>query len=147
VGTPLEVFTLLSGIWLRCIIREEWPWWLGELLVMVKVHHFIIWNMNKGDWETPPSKRSAKNIMELKGRIIPDTAEDIPSNMLDHEGRFFPVGSALIRPVAKIRQKYPTNTIDEKLDEALRQSFPASDPVAVGQCSHMVKIWRRFPDR
>jgi hypothetical protein len=106
---------------------------------MVKVHHFRVWNITKGDWEIPPSKRTAKTVADLKGQIIPNTSEAVHSKKLDTEGRFFPPGSALKTPVAKTRQKYSSNRINEKLDEALEQSFPASDPVAVGQCSHMGK--------
>ncbi|HEV7736965.1 MAG TPA: hypothetical protein VGO47_06280 [Chlamydiales bacterium] len=106
---------------------------------MVEVHHFRVWNITKGDWEIPPSKRTAHNVADLKGQIIPNTSEIIHSKMLDTQGRFFPPGSALMTPVEKTRQKYPPHRINEKLDEALEQSFPASDPVAVGQCSHMGK--------
>ena len=106
---------------------------------MVEVHHFRVWNITKGDWEIPPSKRTANNVADLKGQIIPNTSEEIYFQKLDTHGRFFPPGPILRTPVEKTRQKYPPHRINEKLDEALEQTFPASDPVAVGQCSHMGK--------
>ena len=42
---------------------------------MVQVHHFKVWNSQKGDWEIPRSKRTAESIDELKGQVIWDTAE------------------------------------------------------------------------
>jgi hypothetical protein len=41
---------------------------------MVQVHHFKVWNSQKGDWEIPPPKRTAESIDELKGQVIWDTA-------------------------------------------------------------------------
>jgi hypothetical protein len=110
---------------------------------MVKVHHFKIWNQSKGDWEIPPSKRTSRSIIELNGTILPGSAEEIDPDQLDSQGRFFPPGATLFTPVKKLRQKYSKNIINEKLDNALEQSFPASDPVAVGRCSHMRKSSRQ----
>ena len=62
---------------------------------MVEVHHFKVWNIHRGDWEIPPSKRTAESIAMLKGQIIPDTAEDIDAAKLDAQGRFFPSGVAV----------------------------------------------------
>jgi hypothetical protein len=106
---------------------------------MVKVHHFKIWNKTKEDWEIPPSKRTAEDIAQLNGIIIGNSAEEIDLSRLDRDGRYFPLGSALIIPVEKRRQKFSESELNEKLDGALEESFPASDPVAVGRCSHMGK--------
>jgi hypothetical protein len=57
---------------------------------MVDVHHFKVWNINTGDWEYPPYKRTAEAITELKGEIIPDTMQMVFRVMLDSEGRYFP---------------------------------------------------------
>ena len=62
---------------------------------MFEVHHFKVWNINKGDWEIPPSKRTAESIAELKGHIIHDTAEQIDPTKLDDQGRYFPPGAAV----------------------------------------------------
>jgi hypothetical protein len=62
---------------------------------MVRVHHFKVWNIHKGDWEIPPSKRTAESIAELKGQIIPDTAEEIDQMQIDNHGRYFPSGTAV----------------------------------------------------
>ena len=76
---------------------------------MVQVHHFKVWNISKGDWEIPPSKRMAESIAELKGQIIPDTAEEIDSTKLDGQGRYFPSGAAVQvdRPIdeGKVKRK------------------------------------------
>ena len=113
---------------------------------MVKVYHFKIWNSIKGDWEVPPSKRTATKILELKGHVIQELVEIVQSSHLDEQGRFFPKGAALATPVEKIRQNYPKNMISERLDEALEQSFPASDPVAVGRSSHLGEPKRKLKD-
>jgi hypothetical protein len=57
---------------------------------MIEVHHFRVWNQLTGDWVSPPSKRSAEAIAELKGEIIPDTGQMVFKAMLDSEGRYFP---------------------------------------------------------
>ena len=68
---------------------------------MVQVHHFKVWNSNRGDWEIPPSKRMAESIYKLEGQIIPDTGEEVDITQLDIEGRYFPSGAAvqMDRPV------------------------------------------------
>jgi hypothetical protein len=95
---------------------------------MIKVHHFKIWNNAKGDWEIPPSKRTVESVVALKGFIIEGSAEEIDPGRLDGYGRYFPQGPALITPVEKTRKKYSESEMSEKLDEALEESFPASDP-------------------
>ena len=74
---------------------------------MVEVYHFKVWNIHKGDWEVPPSKRTAGGILEAKGEIIPDTAEDVDPTLIDSQGRFFPSGTAvqIDRPVPDDRKK------------------------------------------
>jgi hypothetical protein len=62
---------------------------------MIEVHHFKVWNIHKGDWEIPPSKRTAESIVELKGKIIPGTAEEVFTHQLDNHGRYFPSGAAV----------------------------------------------------
>jgi hypothetical protein len=62
---------------------------------MVEVHHYKVWNIHKGDWEIPPSKRTVESIAILKGQIIPNTAEDIDPVKLDAQGRYFPSGAAV----------------------------------------------------
>ena len=62
---------------------------------MVEVHHFKVWNITKGDWEIPPSKRTAEAIAEAKGVIIPETMEMVYQAMLDSQGRYFPPGAAV----------------------------------------------------
>jgi hypothetical protein len=57
---------------------------------MIEVHHFRVWNSQTGDWEIPPSKRTAEAIAELKGEIIPDTMQMVFRVMLDSQGRYFP---------------------------------------------------------
>jgi hypothetical protein len=57
---------------------------------MIEVHHFRIWNKQLGEWETPPSKRTAEAVAELGGEIIPDTTQMVFRVMLDSEGRYFP---------------------------------------------------------
>ena len=60
-------------------------------LMMVQVHHFKVWNNRLGDWEIPPSKRTAKDIVEENGVIIPDTMEMVSDSALDSHGRYFPM--------------------------------------------------------
>jgi hypothetical protein len=59
---------------------------------MVQVHHFKVWNINKGDWEIP--KRTAESIAELKGHILPNTGVEVDPTQLDDQGRYFPHGRA-----------------------------------------------------
>ena len=76
---------------------------------MIEVHHFKVRNVNSGTWDIPPSKRTAEDIDKLKGEIIPDTMEMVFRSMLDSEGRFFPLGTAVqvVRPVkeGKVKRK------------------------------------------
>jgi hypothetical protein len=74
---------------------------------MVQVYHFKVWNTNKGDWEIPPSKRTADSIGDLKGEIIPDTAEEVDATKLDNHGRYFPTGKAvqMEHPIADDKKK------------------------------------------
>ncbi len=66
---------------------------------MIEVHHFKLRNANTGDWEFPPSKRTAEGIAKIGGEIIPDTMEMVYHAMLDSEGRYFPlVATAQIDP-------------------------------------------------
>ena len=62
---------------------------------MVQVHHFKVWNINMGDWDIPPSKRTAESIAELKGQIILEYAEEVNTAELDDQGRYFPHGGAI----------------------------------------------------
>ena len=62
---------------------------------MIEVHHFKFRNVNSGEWDIPPSKRTAEDIAKLKGKIIPDTMEMVFQAMLDSEGRYFPPGSTV----------------------------------------------------
>jgi hypothetical protein len=62
---------------------------------MIEVHHFKVWNIAKGDWEIPPSKRTAESIAEAGGKIIPDTAEEVDPALIDGHGRYFPSGAAV----------------------------------------------------
>ena len=59
---------------------------------MVEVHHFKVWNNRLGDWEIPPSKRTAKAIAEANGVIIQGTIEMVSESDLDSHGRYFPTG-------------------------------------------------------
>lgn len=74
---------------------------------MVEVYHFKVFNIHKGDWEIPPSKRTRESISELKGEIIPDTAEEVAATKLDSQGRYFPRGAAVQvdRPVPSDKKK------------------------------------------
>jgi hypothetical protein len=74
---------------------------------LVEVHHFKVRNPNSGDWEIPPSKRTAYAIAQLGGIVIEDTMESVTSTSLDPEGRYFPPGSAVQvkRPVDEDRKK------------------------------------------
>jgi hypothetical protein len=74
---------------------------------MVKVYHFKVWNIHKGDWEIPPSKRTSEGITKLNGQIIPDTAEEVFLQQLDSEDRYFPPGPAVQvkRPVDEGKKK------------------------------------------
>lgn len=74
---------------------------------MVEVHHYKVWNIHKGDWDIPPSKRTAKTISQLKGQIIPDTGEQISAAKLDSQGRYFPPGAAvqIDRPLPSDKKK------------------------------------------
>lgn len=65
---------------------------------MFQAHHFIFFNCKNGLWKTPLSKRTAENIANLKGKIIPDTAEEIDPTLLNVQGRYVP-------PV-RIKQRY-----------------------------------------
>jgi len=60
---------------------------------MIEVHHFKVLNSRTGEWETPRAKRTAEDIVKLKGEIIPDTGQMVFRVMLDEEGRYFPVKS------------------------------------------------------
>jgi hypothetical protein len=57
--------------------------------------------------EFPPSKRTAESIAELKGQIIPDTAEEVFAHQLDSHGRYFPSGAAvqMEHPIASDKKK------------------------------------------
>jgi hypothetical protein len=58
---------------------------------MVTVHHFEVWDINRGDWVREPFKSTAERIREeAKGRIIPGTAEKVDPSELDVHGRFDP---------------------------------------------------------
>ena len=57
---------------------------------MIEVHHFKVWDTEREHWETPPAKRSAEAIAELKGEIIPETGQMVFKAMLDLDGRYFP---------------------------------------------------------
>ena len=74
---------------------------------MVEVYHFKVWNIHKGDWEVPPSKRTVESIVELKGEPIFDTAEEVDPALIDQQGRFFPSGTAvqIDRPVPDDKRK------------------------------------------
>jgi hypothetical protein len=61
-------------------------------VAMVEVYHFKVWNNRLGDWETPPSKQTAKAIAEANGVIIQGTMEMVPETALDSHGRYFPIG-------------------------------------------------------
>jgi hypothetical protein len=53
---------------------------------MIEVHHFKVRDISKGDWEIPPSKRTAKSITELKGQLVPDTVKEVDPPQLDGTG-------------------------------------------------------------
>lgn len=61
-------------------------------------------------------------------------------SMLDSNGRYRPrkvCVEDMTRNKPKSVSQDPKATLNEKLDEALDKSFPASDPVAVGHSEHV----------
>jgi hypothetical protein len=56
----------------------------------VTVHHFRKWDINSGQYLTPPLKSTAERIEEAGGEIILETAEEIDVSKLDDEGRYDP---------------------------------------------------------
>jgi hypothetical protein len=62
-------------------------------MATVTVHHFEVWDINRGDWVREPLKSTAERIMEVtqsRGRIVPGTAEEVDSSELDMHGRYNP---------------------------------------------------------
>jgi hypothetical protein len=57
---------------------------------MMTVYQFEAWNIAGGDWVTSAGKATAKFIESQNGRIIPGTAEDVPSAEIDGDGRRIP---------------------------------------------------------
>jgi hypothetical protein len=58
---------------------------------VVTVHHFKVWDQMRGDHIVPPLKSPAERIKQIGGTIIPGTAEDVESSVLDADGRYDPV--------------------------------------------------------
>ncbi len=60
-----------------------------------------------GDWQIPPSKRTAESIDVLKGQIIWDTVEEVEFTELDDQGRYFPSRSrcSIVTPVDEGKKK------------------------------------------
>jgi len=54
---------------------------------MMTVYQFQVWNIVAGDWVASAGKATAKFIKSQNGRIIPGTAEDVPSAEVDGDGR------------------------------------------------------------
>ena len=62
-------------------------------MATVTVHHFEVWDINRGDWVRQPLKSTAERIMEAtqgKGRIVPGTGEEVDASELDTHGRYDP---------------------------------------------------------
>jgi hypothetical protein len=59
---------------------------------MVTVHHYEVWDINRSDWVTQPFKGTAERVREVKGRIIPGTAEEVDVSAVDSYGLYHPPG-------------------------------------------------------
>jgi hypothetical protein len=57
---------------------------------MVTVHHFRVWDIMRGEYLIPSLKSTTQRIQEVKGEIIPETAEEVERSALDKEGRYDP---------------------------------------------------------
>jgi hypothetical protein len=57
---------------------------------MTIVHEFEVWDINDSDWHRQPNKGTEERIREAKGRIIPRTAEEVDSSMVDRFGSYHP---------------------------------------------------------
>ena len=55
---------------------------------MLTVHSFKIWV--DGTYTVPPAKRTAAQIKQMGGEIVPGTAEEINKADLDDNGRYDP---------------------------------------------------------
>ena len=58
---------------------------------MVKVYRFRVQDAHSGDWIVQLSKATEHRIVQIGGRIIEGTAEDVPEAAIDEDGRHFPV--------------------------------------------------------
>jgi hypothetical protein len=57
---------------------------------VVTVHHFRVWDYRRDKYVNQPLKTTAERIRQVKGEIIPGTAEDVAASALDPEGRYDP---------------------------------------------------------
>lgn len=58
---------------------------------MVTVHHFKVFDFNRGNFIIQPLKSTVERINQIPtAEIIPDTAEEIQPSALDSEGRYNP---------------------------------------------------------
>lgn len=58
----------------------------------VTVHHFRLWDAQRGYFIVAPLKGAEKRIKQLNGQIVPGTAEEVDARLIDAQGRYRPPG-------------------------------------------------------
>jgi len=64
----------------------------------IEVHRYWWFDPTAGESKVQPSKRTAENINQIGGEIIPGTAETVDASQLDEQGRYYPPGDAAPLP-------------------------------------------------
>lgn len=56
----------------------------------VTVHHYLVWDHQRGRSVIPPMKSTVERIALVSGKIVPGTAEQVEVAALDGKSRYLP---------------------------------------------------------
>ncbi len=63
-------------------------------MATVTVHHYLVWDHQRGRSAIPPMKATPERIRSVGGRILPGTAEQVDASSLDGRSRYLPKPAA-----------------------------------------------------
>ena len=59
-------------------------------MATVTVHHYLVWDHQRGRSAIPPMKATPERIRLVGGKILPGTAEQVDASALDGRSRYLP---------------------------------------------------------
>ena len=72
----------------------------SSTMTKVTVHHYLVWDHQRGRSAMPPMKATLERIKAIGGKVLPGTAEQVDASALDARSRYVPKAAAGLEPRA-----------------------------------------------